>query len=669
MLRSEGRLQALERAQLKWRDGAPYSRTFDDCYYSEHGGLEEARYVFLRGNDLEERFLRASQRPFSIGELGFGTGLNFIATWEAFARRAGQNARLHYWSVERYPLTTHELTNALQPFAQLGRYAAELIHAYPARIEGVHRLLFEEGRITLDLVFADALDALEDTVSFGGARFDAWFLDGFAPARNEDLWTGKVLENVARLGRRDSTVASYTAAGHVRRTLSGYGYRVEKRSGFASKRECITGRLLEPRKATAVIADWDLPTQAPATTERVLVIGAGLAGAHVAAALARRDVPTTVRDTGPVAGRASGNAQGVLYTRLSHQRSVLGDFSLAAFQFASRLYRSLLEGGALESGIEGELCGCLFTGFSPSALDKLAESLSELPDLGVVLTQQAASAKFGTELLWPALFLPDSGWLRPSSVCRALLESPSIDVQTERPSMALKHEGGRWLASCDGESTSEYSSVVIAAGVSTTELDPEVNLPTGVVRGQTTQLPASLLPPLQTALCHRGYLAPASEGEHCIGASFHPGDASRDLRPADNEHNIRKLADALPLARGALEALDPAALAGRAEVRCVSPDYLPMVGQIHDESSTEAAYAPLRRKAKAVIEASGAHQHPGLFVSTGFGSRGLSYAALAAEVLASQICGEAPAVSRNLNRALAPCRFQIRAMIRGHANL
>jgi tRNA 5-methylaminomethyl-2-thiouridine biosynthesis bifunctional protein len=225
--------------------------------------------------------------------------------------------------------------------------------------------------------------------------------------------------------------------------------------------------------------------------------------------------------------------------------------------------------------------------------------------------------------------------------------------------------GTTWQAlNAAGDVLAEAGRAVIALGSAARDLHWTRGLPLKVVRGQTTQIPAPPEQALRSAFCHRGYIAPAMGGEHCIGATFDLNDESREWRVSDNEANLRSLAAALPAWRDYLASLDPCALAGRAELRCVSPDYLPLAGPVADQDAFLQRYASLGQDARRIIDARAPCQ-PGLYLITAMGSRGLSYAALAAERLASELCGEPPPLSRELLRALSPARFILRGIVRG----
>lgn len=661
MLRSGGGFFATEPARVSFNsEGDPKSISFEDGYYSSDNGIDESRYVFIDGNRLESRFEASDFSNFTIGELGFGTGLNFLLASRHFLQHAKPGTRLHYWSVDRFPLTLEQLAQALARWGSALPGVAELLQQYPPRVPGHHRRIFAEGRITLDLVWADAEEAVLDLASFSRQRVNAWFLDGFAPQRNDRMWSEELLVSIAQASSDGATVATYTAATAVRRALENAGFVVEKRDGFGRKRECIRATLHSRKKQNLPVTPWDLPTHAAKPPSEAVVIGAGLSGSHIAAALARRGVSVRIVDAGSIAGGASGNLQGTLFTRLSPQRAPLADFSLQAFSYAQSFYRQLLENAGAELG---SLCGSLQFGSAYASNSPVANTLRELPELGSVVDADEAGAILGVSVEQGGLWLPNSGWLSPPAVCSQLLQHPGIECFSGLGPITLATaQNQAWSVLAQGREILQSHTVIVAAGLQSNELI-DFALPIRAVRGQCTNIPTSALGDIRAVLCHKGYIAPATGGVHCIGATFAPGDAGKDLRIEDHRFNIERLSEALPSSRHSLNKLDIESLDGRAEVRCVSPDYLPMVGPVANELAMSNKFSNLKHNARRVVEQYGEYV-PGLYVSTAHGSRGLSYAAYSAEHLASEICGELPPMSRELHRALSPARFAIRDIIR-----
>ena len=683
MKRANNPWQPVTPAALQWDgDGSPRSVSFGDIYYSSEDGLAESRYVFLEGNGLPGRWRAWPGAHFCIAETGFGTGLNFLLTWLAWLETPLPRPRLHYLSFEQFPLAPADLRRALSRWPQLAPLAAQLLLHYPGLVPGQHRLLLEGGQITLDLWWEDVNDALPDLAGRGLPLVDAWYLDGFAPASNEAMWRPQVLDAVGRLSRPGATFSTFTAAGQVRRQLAAAGFGVVKAPGFGRKRECLRGQRETVAVAAAAVAEpaWDRGAGTPATPpSRAIVLGAGLAGCTAAAALARRGVQVTLLEQHTLAGGGSGNEQGILYTRLSPRHSPLVDFALQSFCFSSAFYRQLFASGALVTGRDGELCGSFHQHHRDDELATMAGRLAAVPDLASVLQPAAASELLGVAQESAGYWFPRSGWLHPAAVCRALTRQAGIELLEQLGAISLSQAAHGWQARDAAGNCWEAPCVVIATGTASAALAgltrpglarpdlarPDLAwLPLQSIRGQTTRLPAQ--PPLdalRSALCHQGYIAPATNGGHCIGATFNLQDPDPEPREADHIDNLYQLARAVPAWAGFLARLDPSSLEGRVGFRCASPDYLPLAGPIPDHSAFLRDYAVLRKNARSPVSTCGQYL-PGLYLSSAHGSRGLSSTPLAAELIASEICGEPPPLSRELARALAPGRFIIRDLSR-----
>ncbi|MFD1694942.1 tRNA (5-methylaminomethyl-2-thiouridine)(34)-methyltransferase MnmD [Roseibium aestuarii] len=240
--REDGTAQALPQApELEWLEGGiPRSTRFSDTYFSKAGGLAETRHVFLAGNGLPERWHGRSR--FVIGELGFGTGLNFLTTLHALGDIVSPPA-LTFLSFELYPLDRDQLATALAAWPELADEAASLLECWVPE-PGWNRLSFGAHELLLGIGDARELirQASTQTSAQAGAAVDAWFLDGFAPSRNPELWDAGLLAHVAELTADGGTLATYTSAGWVRRNLAAAGFAIEKTRGFAGKREMVVGR-------------------------------------------------------------------------------------------------------------------------------------------------------------------------------------------------------------------------------------------------------------------------------------------------------------------------------------------------------------------------------------------------------------------------------------------
>jgi len=645
---------AVEHPELCWEDGCPVSLHFADGYAAREGGPAEKRHVFLRHNDLPARWRRVSR--FVIGETGFGTGLNFLLTWNLWRQTAPLDSRLHYVSVERYPLTQLQLARAQQAWPELATLAAELRQNWPPDEPGFHRLEFEKSRVYLTLLFGDVGEMLPSL----RAPIDAWFLDGFAPARNPAMWADSVLQQVARLTAPGGTVATYTAAGQVRRGLIAAGFAVEKVPGFGAKREMLRGILRQPPKSANSAPWFATPARPDGTPRQAAVIGTGLAGTAAAYSLARRGWTVTLIEREPApAQAASGNAAGVVMPLLAASRSPGQRWFAAAYRYALQRWRQLGE------QVTGSICGVLFAAWDARTQARhaaLLERLAPPPESLLPVTDREAAERCGLPVAWSGLYLPDGGWLHPPSLCRAQLAAAGDNVHHcyGHTVTTLTRAHDEWqLLDAAGQEICRSPVVVLANGHHAIEFAQTFELPLQAVRGQITGLAATPSSQcLQTVVCGPGYALPAWDGRHWIGATYDRQATGTQPTDADNLANRVQLARFLPALAAALTNV-PAT--GRAAFRAVSPDGLPLVGPVPVMPELHKVYNDLQRgRAPACYPALPCH--PGLYLCTGLGSRGLASAPLAAELLAAMLEEEPLPVPMDVLQALHPARFAIRAL-------
>ena len=649
---------------IDWHGEVPVSRTSGDIYFSTDNGLAETDYVFIDGNQLPSRWARAPQtRPFVIAEIGFGTGLNALRTLSRWRSEGGAGRALHYIGIEHAPLGRADIERTLAHWPELGELTTTLLRRWPDPLPGCHRRRFPEWGVTLDLWWGDAAETLDDLASYGQRWVDAWYLDGFAPAREQGPWCDSVYRSMAALSRPGATFATFTAAGAVRRGLSEAGFRVEKRPGFGAKREALWGELERVDARTPAMTPWDL-NPSPGPLQQVLILGAGLAGAHLARVLAERGVRVTVLEAHAVAGGGSGNLQGITYTRLSRLHNPLTDFSLASFQYATNLYDQWRARGDLEVGVDMGSGGYLQLNDDTETLSALAQALKPCPGFAEILSADAIAERLGIRPRCGGIHYQRGGWLDPRAVCRVALSHPGIRVIEQCGPVSLyTTPEGIWQAVDTHGATLASAPMAVLATASAVRAHPGLEwLPLTTIRGQTTHVPTQpALQQLDLALCDQGYLPPAREGIHCMGASYGPGDCAMDEREAEHAHNVAMMQSALPDL-----ALTPPAAGWRGHValRCNSNDYLPVLGVAPDRARFEETYARLRHDRKERIDAA-LPCLSGLAVFTALGSRGLSAAPLGAEIIADQLLGGPPALPRYLHRAVAPGRFLERHLKRG----
>lgn len=660
----------IEHATLQWNEqGTPVSQFFDDVYFSNDNGLEETRYVFLDGNQIPQRFETHPRDLFIAAETGFGTGLNFLTLWQAFDRARAATPqqtvqRLHFISCEKFLLTQEDLIAAHRHWPELAEYARELQAQWPEALPGCQRLLFRDGQVTLDLWLGD-INTLMDTFDVSLDRqVDAWFLDGFAPSKNPEMWTDRLFQTMVRLSRPEGTFATFTAAGFVRRGLQQAGFAVERRKGFGHKREMLCGTVHQQPEIPET-RPW---FARPASPEKeIAIIGGGIASACLSLALLRRGYQVSLycADAQP-AENASGNRQGALYPLLNSHDPALARFFPSAFSFSRRLYDTL------PCNFEHQWSGVLQLGWDEKSQHKIDQMLAmELPEsLARPVNAEQATALAGPTIPCGGIFYPRGGWLNPAQLTRqifALAEQQGLRCFWQHELLSCQQENGRWRVEFANQTSQQHAAVVLANGHRVTEFSQSARLPLYAVSGQVSHIPGSpALDTLNTVLCYDGYLTPRSPQHltHCIGASYHRGEREAMYRETDQQENRQRLIHCLPDADWTQQ-VDVSGQQARNGVRCAIRDHLPMVGALPDFDTTLAVYPQLSNTHPQPENVPPAPCWPGLYLLAALGSRGLCSAPLAAEVLAAQIAAEPQPLDRETLDALQPNRFWIRKLLKG----
>ena len=651
-------------AQIDWDDqGRPHSRVFDDVYFSDKSGLEETRYVFIEQNALAERFAALpADGHLVIGETGFGTGLNFLCAWQLFEQHAHPDARLQFISVEKYPLTRDDLQRALALWPELATFSEQLLAVYFAIHPGFQTLTLANGRVTLTLLIGDALQQLPQL----DAKIDAWFLDGFAPAKNPDMWTPELFAQLARLAAPGSTISTFTSTGWVRRALNEAGFKMRRTPGIGHKWEILRGTFIGvPDTATAapVVKPWFARPPLAKGPRTALVIGGGLSGCASANSLARRGWQVVLLERHErLAKEASGNPQGVLYLKLSAHGTTLSQMIVSGFGYTRRVLEHL------QRGRDWDDCGVLQLGFNAKEAERQAQLATAFPPALVhLLDQSQAQAVAGIELAHGGLFYPEGGWVHPPALCHYQTLHPKVKVLTHHEVLQLHKVDEQWQARHDDQVLASASVVILAGAAEVKRFPASSGLPLKRIRGQITQLvetPDSAV--LKTVVCAEGYVAPGRLGEHTLGASFDFHNEDLTTTPEGHQGNLDLLQEISQDMAHRLgdEQLNPDTLRGWAAFRCTSPDYLPIVGPLADPEQFASAYGVLRKDARQVPDIP-CPWLDGLYVNSGHGSRGLITAPLSGEILAAWINDEPLPVPRAVAEACLPNRFGLRALIKG----
>ena len=668
----------LAAADIQWRQGMPYSLDYEDFYWSLPNGLAESFYVFLQQNDLPSRWnnLKAADQSFSIGELGFGTGINFLNCCELWLKTAPTNCTLHYFSAEPVPLKTADLAKVFEQFPSLSAHGQALIDSYPPAVKGFHSIELYEGRINLCLMVGDAqemFNALGESVDqrhsvYDKKPIDTWFLNGFSPEKNPAMWQKELCKTIASLSSTETSLTTYLTESEVTKSLNTAGFSVNYKQGFADKYQMISATLNASLKNYSDNArgtnQWhlnQLPSRPLSRQPSVTIIGAGIAGCTTAAALSKRGYNVTIIDRHAKAGQeASGNQQAIIYPKLSIRDEPLPRINLAAITLASRYYQTFWNRGL------GQQCGVLVIPEGERQLkqfEQLGQHFYHQKSLVRLVDNAQMEAIAGISLdTSHGLYFSKLGWLPPATICQEILKDHKIAlVQGDVAQLFRNKSTGQWeLLDAKGEQLSHSDIVVVANAYDCEKFEQTNFLGITKLRGQVTELPVTEdSQSLKTVICGEGYIAPPNKGTHGCGATYNKAIDSKELRIQDHQTNLDQITKTDQGIGRAIGTVQLNKLEGRANFRCTTRDYLPIVGPVPDVSAMLETYESLRVDARKDSPVMGTYL-PNLYINCGMGSRGLGYAPLTAEVLAAEIHQQLGLLERELRQAMHPSRFLIR---------
>ncbi len=583
--------------ELIWTEAdEPRSARFGDVYFSAEDGLAESRAVFLRGCDLPRAW--EGRSSFTVVELGFGSGLNIVALLDLWQQTRPAGARMHVFSIEGYPLTREEARRALAAWPEVAGVSSALLDAWPPAKPGFHRIDLSDLGAVVDVAVGDVEWALAQWTG----KADAWFLDGFAPSVNPAMWSDRVLDLIAARSAPDARLGTFTVAGAVRRGLAARGYIVDKRPGHGRKRERLEGR------GSGI-------SPGPSACPRVVVIGAGIAGASVVRALKASGIDPVLLETDRAGAGASGFPAALVTPRFD-----LGDPDVSAlFAQALERARSLydrIEGAVLTGGVLQMAGSPRDAARFPRIAAQPAWSEGDLR----VIDGATASEILGEVVEGPGLVMSAAFTVAPAAILRAWLSDPAPPAHAHR----IEAAGAGWrVFDADDGILAEADAVIVCGGAGTASLLPELAL--SPVRGQAEWCTGES----GVAVAWGGYLAPTAEGL-LFGATHDRGDSDSAVRALDRERNLATVAARLP---ALAERLTHPHLFSRAAIRATTRDRLPVAGQV-----------PGR---------------PGLFVLGGLGSRGFCLGPLLGEHVAALITGLASPLPSDVAQRICPSRTAV----------
>ncbi|NHB58792.1 FAD-dependent 5-carboxymethylaminomethyl-2-thiouridine(34) oxidoreductase MnmC [Acinetobacter sp. 194] len=620
--------KAIQTADLDWQciDGIeiPVSKAFGDVYFSKDNGLLETRHVFIDGNDLPSRLANLSDfEYFSVGETGFGTGLNILTLWQLWQQvRPNNHSHLHAISVEKFPLKKSDLVRALNAWPELKPLADQLIEKYPLPIAGCHRLSFPEERFSIDLWLGDAHDVFPEMVKTH--TVNAWFLDGFAPSCNPDMWEAHVLNHIIRLSDYGTTFASFSVAGVLKRGLKQHGVSISRPRGFGHKREMLKGIWQAPEVSKALNPSLDVEHSAEkknaqiaklTQARQIAIIGAGIAGLSCAWAFAQRGHQVRIYDqSAPLAG-ASGNPLALLNPKLCPIEQASEHLMTLAWQHALRHYQKFEAFRAIE-----------VNQLALKNADELLQLAEQYPE-GILAARSASQSRVETQ--FESLTLTQAGAVSPHQLKDQILQHPLITFQHAQISNVLQY-GDRVKLFQDKNEIDQADHVIVCTAINSGQFFsdyPKLK----PIRGQVSWLNNhnNALKPDQ-AYSYGGYCMQLDDDHLILGASFYPNRDDDDVLAEDHVHNYDLIHSVFPNYAQKLAPVDE--WHGRASVRAQSLDYFPLLGRFNQQDQ--------------------------IYTLAGLGSKGFLFAPLCSEILVAEILGEACPVPSSLFKKLSVTRFQ-----------
>ena len=614
----------LQTAELDWEIvddiEIPISKQFGDVYFSKDNGLLETRHVFLNGNDLTERLSQLHDyQYFCVGETGFGTGLNILTLWQLWQQvRLDNHSHLHVVSVEKFPLNKADLIRALNVWTELKPLAEKLIQQYPLPIAGCHRLSFPEERFSIDLWLGDAQDIFPTIPKT--QTVNAWFLDGFAPSCNPDMWQANVLDHMVRLSDFGTTFASFSVAGIIKRGLKQHGIQISRPRGFGHKREMLKAIWLDTSQTETQSQDSETTIAAPPKSEtskqrKIAIIGAGIAGLSSAWAFAQRGHQVTIYEQNEPLSGASGNPLALLNPKLCPIEQAHEHLMTLSWQHALNFYPQFKAFRSIQ-----------VQQIALKNADELSGLVEQYPEN--VLTANTTLECF-PETEFPSLTLHQAGAVSPHQLRDEILQHANIRIEKVKISR---------LESTDSQVTLWQDQQIIAitdhAIVCCAKQSAELfeNYPVlKPIRGQVSWVENSQRPlALDQAYSYGGYCMQLDTAQLILGASFYPNRDDAEVLTEDHVHNYELIHNVFPKYAQGLPSVDT--WQGRASVRAQSLDYLPLVGKIQNLGQ--------------------------IYTFAGLGSKGFLFAPLCSEILAALILGELCPVPQSLLDKLNPQRFE-----------
>ena len=571
-------------------------------YFSKLHAEEESDYVYIDGNDLVNRWKNLEPGSvFNVGELGFGAGVNFLTTLKRWKESSNLESWLNYYSIEGYPLSLQDLKKVHEKYPQLDSFSISLIENYPINCKGLQRIEFTKERASLTLSYCDVGESLSN-LDQNTNSFDAWFLDGFSPDRNPEMWNKSILKQITELSQNGTTFSTFSSSQKVRMEIEKNGFTSEIVSGFKNKRHMLKGKYEEKKEK-----------KGKKSKKIIGIIGAGLAGCSLARILSSKGHEVTVIEKLSKYQKSKLSHQAlVLYPRLSAYDSPYSQFCLQSFLYSTSFYEEIGEPHWNKTGV-------LVLDFNQETQKRHQSLLSVRNDkeIFIPVNSKEASDLAGIQVDKPGLFFPKAGWLDQIGICNAMLDDGNINFIEDEEIKKIRK--GVKFEILSQHNKYEFDQICLCNSF---EIGRFLDLP-GLKkkRGQTTAVKNNkTLNNLKLPICAKGYISPTKSEITILGSTYND-KKDEEVLLEDHIDNIEK-------AR-IISEVDMKILGGRVGFRATTSDRLPLVGQVGD-----------------------------FYVHTGHGSRGSTSSPICSHFISDLICNDLPLLDLQVANALKPERFK-----------
>lgn len=588
-----------EFAPFSLKNNTLFSEEFDDLYSSAKGAVAECNHVFIKGNNLNERFENLGENSkFYIGEIGFGIGINFLTTCKSWLDHTKQNQVLEFYSFDKYLFRLSDFKTLNVSCPDLKEYISELERNYPRNIQGAQKISLFGGRIILNLIIGE-IDNTQEYIKLMD-KVDAWYFDGFSPSKNPDLWSIKLFKCIHKSCHENTTFSTYTSSGLVKNNLTESGFNHSRAMGFSDKRHMLKGTV-------------DTQLKKNTSNTKVAVIGSGIAGCVLSYTLAKKGIEVDLYEkSDSICSGASSHELLVTYPRLSAHDTAFGSFTLHSYIFATNFYKQLKTDAWKKTGV--------IILNHDAATEKRQSSLLEKRADGEIyryIDPDEASEISGIDIKLNGLIYEDAGYILPEEMCKFLIESPKINIFTSSHIKSIKKNREVFNLNI-GEKKFEYQNVCVCAGSETANIVDIDGI--SIKRGQVTHIESlDNISRIKLPICAKGYISPRVNNIHLVGSSYSDSEDT-DLSEEEHLYNLNNLKLVID------EEMN--VITGQTGHRAVSKDHMPVVGM-----------------------------KDGIYINTCHGSRASVTAPISAEIIASMIVDEAPPLMGRELESLSPERF------------